>query len=60
MGWLVGIGGCEDTELLLKLKIGILQSNNDFVGIFPKDWDMSACYGDTEIQSYFGYAKCFT
>jgi hypothetical protein len=42
LGWLVGIGGCDDTEFLPKLKASILQSGYDFVGFFSKDWQMSA------------------
>jgi hypothetical protein len=37
MGWLAKIGFCEDTEVVLKLEAGILQSSNNFVGIFFKD-----------------------
>jgi hypothetical protein len=39
--WLAGIGGCEDTEFTSKLEAGILQSSNDVVFFFPKDWDIS-------------------
>jgi hypothetical protein len=37
MGWLAGIGGCEESKFMPKLETGILQSNNDFVGFLPKD-----------------------
>jgi hypothetical protein len=40
MRWLARLGGCEDTEFISKLESVIVQSSNDFVGFFPKDWDM--------------------
>jgi hypothetical protein len=40
-GWLAGVGDHEDTELIPELKTSILQSSNDLVGFFPKDWDRS-------------------
>jgi hypothetical protein len=42
--WRVGIGGCEDTPLAPKLKAGVLQSSNDFLVFFCKDWDMSTTF----------------
>jgi hypothetical protein len=46
----MGIGGCEDTELTPKLEAGILQSSNDLVGFFLRDWDMSAILMFTVIS----------
>jgi hypothetical protein len=40
--WKAGIGSCEDTEFISKLEAGVLQSSDDFVGFFPKDWNMLA------------------
>jgi hypothetical protein len=38
----VGLGGCEDTELMPKLDADIFQSGNNIVGFISKDWDMFA------------------
>jgi hypothetical protein len=42
IGWLVRIGGSKNTDFISKLEASVLQSSNDFVGFFPKDWDVSA------------------
>jgi hypothetical protein len=41
-GYLAAIGSCENTKSISKLEVGGLQSSNDFVGFFPKHWNMSA------------------
>jgi hypothetical protein len=42
IGWLAGIRGRKNTELMPKLENDVLQSSNNFLDFVSKNWDMSA------------------